>query len=578
MKGQRQNQSGPVVLVHGRYGCHEVRNDSEMVIVGRATSQVSKCYFDHLAHCSHCRRFHRILNATYLGPELPIGLSTLRQEQEFSDILARIPPLRRPVPFFQRFFGQLHSYPYFAASVLAVFFGLFWFAPQIDLLASFSPTNHDPASQSKANSINKDQGGIEHHSQNFGRVIAGAVELQRTDSRSASPDTFQVGTKILVDQGEPVQVTLLGKILASFQPKSHIRWMTGAPSLVELYLEQGMLAIRYDRLPADPILQIHTPDAVVRVIGTVFTVAQDSKGQTSVSVLRGKVDVLDPVDLRLMAEVEAGFRFDVATTTFSDLGRTEVEAALPLSNEGTDLATGQIPDNWAVPGLPSQSKYRRVDHIPDIVEPSFHATVVPPVHSSDHSNSHTASSGRSSGGERLSRTQKSSARRHGQPSNTSFEKSDEEIVLTSLLERAIVSAHASKNHKIAREVESARVQCADLYDSPRTRFLAADCLNRFLVKYRNAPQSIEGLLLLGILRMDFARDYQQAIRAFESFLEQAPKHPRAEMAAYRRVLAHIESGSTTKATHLARQYLESYPNGAHVGHILLRFPKLHHAL
>ena len=94
------------------------------------------------------------------------------------------------------------------------------------------------------------------------------------------------------------------------------------------------LAVRYDRRPGDPILQVRTPTALVRVIGTVFTVSVDELGNTTVGVLRGKVEVVDPENGRPLASVAAGFRYDVGAESYRDVGRREVAAALPISEQG----------------------------------------------------------------------------------------------------------------------------------------------------------------------------------------------------------------------------------------------------
>src|SRR5690606_11035997 len=126
---------------------------------------------------------------------------------------------------------------------------------------------------------------------------------------------------------------LIGKMVANFTPTSDVEWLSASPSLVELQVNRGIASFRYDRDPSDPILQIRTPSALVRVVGTVFTVQVDEDKDTVVSVLRGQVDVLDPATNRTMAEVESGYRYDVAKATFDDVGKLEIQAALPLSIE-----------------------------------------------------------------------------------------------------------------------------------------------------------------------------------------------------------------------------------------------------
>lgn len=85
---------------------------------------------------------------------------------------------------------------------------------------------------------------------------------------------------------------------------------------------------------------------------------------------------------------------------------------------------------------------------------------------------------------------------------------------------------------------------------------------------------VEGHLLIGILRMDFANDYPAAKLAFERFIERAPGHPEAELARYRLWLASIEDGDIHGAIDRGREYLRRYPNGKYAGKILQRFPRM----
>jgi outer membrane protein assembly factor BamD (BamD/ComL family) len=85
---------------------------------------------------------------------------------------------------------------------------------------------------------------------------------------------------------------------------------------------------------------------------------------------------------------------------------------------------------------------------------------------------------------------------------------------------------------------------------------------------------VEGHLLIGILRMDYANDYPAAKLAFERFLERAPGHPDAELARYRLWLANTERGAIHEAIDCGREYLRRYPTGKYAGKILQRFPKL----
>ena len=142
-----------------------------------------------------------------------------------------------------------------------------------------------------------------------------AVEGQGTGRHvilNGHTDTFPVGTRFEVFPGSSMQIGLVGKILANFGSGAAVHWTRADPGVVELQLERGMIAVRYERHPADPILKVRTPTALVRVVGTVFTVEVDDGGDTAVAVLRGEVEVADPSSEALLAEVSAGYRFDVA--------------------------------------------------------------------------------------------------------------------------------------------------------------------------------------------------------------------------------------------------------------------------
>ena len=58
--------------------------------------------------------------------------------------------------------------------------------------------------------------------------------------------------------------------------------------------------------------------------------------------------------------------------------------------------------------------------------------------------------------------------------------------------------------KCQNEVHRELERCRELYAAAGTRFLAAHCLSKFLHKFGDNPNAVEGRLLLGILRMDFA--------------------------------------------------------------------------
>jgi ferric-dicitrate binding protein FerR (iron transport regulator) len=110
-------------------------------------------------------------------------------------------------------------------------------------------------------------------------VIAGRGFLStRGDGPPVLTDTFTVGTRFATEPGQSLQVGLLGRILANFEPGTDIEWTQANPAALDLTLVRGLIAVRYERQPDDPVLNIHTPSALVRVVGTVFTVEVDAEG------------------------------------------------------------------------------------------------------------------------------------------------------------------------------------------------------------------------------------------------------------------------------------------------------------
>ncbi|HWB74272.1 MAG TPA: FecR domain-containing protein [Nannocystaceae bacterium] len=539
-----------------RYSCQEAREDSELMLSDRATAAVRDRYDEHLRTCRDCRRMHRALFAVYEGPVVPVPPVGVREEKEFHQILRRM-KTERPEPWYRRWavgvtVGGLAT----AAAVLTL--TLFDVAPEV-----LSLPEHDDAPQTIAGLESPNttgdaseglEGGIDHPAQSYGRVVGGWAEIQHPGEQASTTNTFPVGTRFRVANDDSLQVGLVGKIVANFTPRSEIEWSAASPSLLELEVVRGVAAVRYDRRPSDPVLQIRTPSAVVRVIGTVFTVQVDERDNTVVSVLRGQVEVLDPRSNRLLAEVESGYRFDVAKGTFDDPGKFEVEAALPLSNDPGDedgdgserlaLADGRIPPSWNVPGLPADPQYRTLDYVPT------HAATPP---------SSAASIGKS---DRGNDAPVIVSTRH-EPRRVDDEGED-------LLERLVRDAELTRRKELRGSLE----KCRALYESHDTRYLAAKCLSTFIDKYGEDPLAVEGYLLVGMLRMDYALDYDAAEVAFQTFLRRAPNHPSAELALYRMWLASTENGHISEAIDRGKKYLVRYPNGKYVGKILQRFPEL----
>lgn len=538
-----------------RYSCHECREDAELVMSDRASQAVRGLYDAHLRECRDCRKMHRLLYALYEGPVVPPPPTGVAEEKEFHAALRRSRE-ELPEPWYHKW-SLRAGITAMAGAAAALTVALFQPAPSDP---SAEGLGSDGTAPRVAVAEVTAEGGIDHPAQSYGRVLGGNATVSTPNEPTAqtNTDTFPVGTRFAVSDDEALQLGMVGKIVANFTPGSDVEWTQATPSLLELQVHRGIAAVRYDRRPSDPILYVRTPTAVVRVIGTVFTVEVDDTNDTIVSVLRGQVDVLHPETNSLRAEVESGDRYEVATSSHGNVGLVEVAAALPLSNEVdgesadfTDalaLADGHIPKSWHVPGLSDDPALRTLGQIPaPTAEPtSFDVPVT-----SRRPSAPAAPSTRATA---------------TVPADLRL---DDEA--GDLIERLMKDVEVTR----AKELKATLDGCRALYNSQRTRYRAARCLSDFISRYGNEPAAVEGYLLVGILRMDYALDYRAADKAFEEFLRRAPKsHPSAEMAMYRLWLSATEDGRISEALERGRKYLRRFPDGKYVGKILQRFDEL----
>ena len=538
-----------------RYSCHECREDAELVMSDRATTAVRGLYHAHLRECRDCRKMHRLLYALYEGPVVPPPPTGVSEEKEFHAALRRTRE-ELPEPWYHKW-SLRAGVTAMAGAAAALTVALFSPTPTEDGLGPVDGTHPERVAVADDLAVS---GGIDHPAQSYGRVLGGNAAVSSPEQTSTATDTFPVGTRFKVHDADALQVGMVGKIVANFTPGSEIEWTQSTPSLIELEVHRGIAAVRYDRRPSDPILYVRTPSAVVRVIGTVFTVEVDENAETIVSVLRGQVDVLHPETNSLRAEVESGDRYEVATSSHGNVGRTEVAAALPLSNEVdgesadfTDalaLADGHIPKSWNVPGLSDDLGQRTLVHIPaPTAEPThFEVPVV--------------------------RRRSIGSSQAPAPVEPPYDDTADLVVDD---EAGDLIEHLMKDVRITRgkELRAALDTCRELYASQRTRYRAARCLSDFISRYGNEPAAVEGYLLVGILRMDYALDYRAADNAFEEFLRRAPRnHPSAELAMYRLWLSATEDGRISEALTRGRRYLKRFPNGKYVGKVLQRFEEL----
>ncbi|GEM_PF-1182974 len=547
------------------YGCLEFRDDSERVIGGRASVALGDRYHAHLACCEGCQRYHHGLEAVYRRPDNP-KLVGFAREREFRAILARSHAERDAAAQRARAPAQgrqawvpgswVAAGGVGALVVLAAVLVVALVIPSVGVRL-FDPLQSTPSAEwvevGEGESPHYGDGvriphgrHMAHQAQRFGRVVGGQGAIFDREGRPSTNDSLREGARLRT-QDHSLQVAVVGRLVASFEPHTSASWNRATPELLEFGLHAGTLAVRYDRRPEDPVLQIRTRDALVRVLGTVFTVHVD-EGGTTVAVLRGRVEVLDPATGRWQGEVEAGFRFDVRDFTYRDVSRREVAAALALAeqDEGVgESALGQIPQAWTVPGLSGDPEQRTLDRV--FLDEVDTQRMVSDMLAQDRA-----------GGRR---SKPKPGLRGAAPEFAGID--------TSLLDD-IEDAAREHKLKIAAEFE----RCRALYDDGHKRFGAGRCLSDFVDTYDREPEAVEGLLLLGILRMDFAHDYQSATRNIEEFLRRDPDHPKAELARYRLMLAAIDAGYINRGLAQARIYLRDYPDGQSIGQILQRFPEL----
>jgi len=520
----------------------------------RATPAVAGLYHNHIGECPDCRRMHRLLYALYEGPVVPNPPTGVRGEKEFHATLRRMRDETKSPWYHKLTIGA--GFTVLAASAAILALSLFNISPSLDMggpVADASTPQAALAAEPASGSLARDSGGIHHPAQISGRIVGGNATVLNNDGSAITSTAFPVGTRFSVDSGDTLQVGVIGKIIANFPSGSEVEWTTASRNLIELNLKQGIVAIRYDRLPSDPILQVRTPSAVVRVIGTVFTVQVDADNHTAVSVLRGQVDILRPDSNELLAEVEAGSVYNVNAASYTDVSKLEVKAALPLSNEAEAEAVsgatgdGAIPASWHVPGLSDDPGRRVLALVPGkatLADIDFDIDATPRTGT---------------------RTRKGHTPAAPSPVARALKDEGDDLIA-----RLVEDAKATRK----KELRENLALCDKLYRSQTKRYRAAGCLSNFLDEYGEDPAAVEAYLLVGVLRHDYGLDFRAAEKAFETFLRRAPNHPSAPYAHYRMWLSATKDGRISTAEKRGRLYLRKYPRGKHVGEIIQTFPKL----
>ncbi|MEZ4380492.1 MAG: FecR domain-containing protein [Nannocystaceae bacterium] len=515
-----------------RYGCLECSEDAEAVLGERLPAAAEERYFEHIRSCPRCWRAHRVLQRLYAGPDVPSERSSTALNREFAGILRGLAEAREETSRGGRVDRLGASVAIATLAATACILALMLIPGQGGDLFDRTPwviAFEDPDTV---------YGGIDHPAMVYGRIVGGQGRVLDGRGNPLADHVFPTATRLETDVAESMQLQLVGKILTNIGPSSELTWRSAGAGEVELGLDRGLVAFRYDRLPGDPMLKIETPTATVKIRGTVFTVEVDDAGHTTVSVLRGKVEVEGP-DKRILADVRAGYRFDVAARSFTDVGRAEVQVALPLSlgprNAAEELSGGRIPSSWTVPGLPANPQYRTLDNLIEITDKPRRPSA------------------------RVARVERRA---------TSVLAPNDDG--QALLEMLVRDAEKTRAETIRRSLS----RCEELYLSPDSRYRSSQCLRGFIDEHGGDARAAEAHLLIGIQRMDYAGDHQAAMDAFRKFIERAPDHPEAELARYRLWLAATEKGDIQEAKRLGRAYLHSHPRGRYVGQIIKRFHDL----
>jgi len=123
------------------------------------------------------------------------------------------------------------------------------------------------------------------------------------------------------------------------------RWRASSATenFLEMELDMGRLAVEFDG-GTGKMLDVRTPDSIVRVRGTVFTVEVIPMGGTQVSVLEGHVDVVSLGGASQVVEVGEGRMVSVPGERLQDLGDEQRALAMQVlaAEDGFVASAGRI--------------------------------------------------------------------------------------------------------------------------------------------------------------------------------------------------------------------------------------------
>lgn len=99
------------------------------------------------------------------------------------------------------------------------------------------------------------------------------------------------GTEIAVEDGSTINFRIGNEARVALVGNTRWRISAATETLIEMELDMGRMAVEFDGTRGR-MMDIRTPDSIVRVRGTVFTVEVVPTGGTHVSVIEGRVDVI----------------------------------------------------------------------------------------------------------------------------------------------------------------------------------------------------------------------------------------------------------------------------------------------
>ncbi len=184
--------------------------------------------------------------------------------------------------------------PVFAAGILLAaagfvlgLFAIFYEQPQSQTIAGISPAPPPPVEEVEMPVLPGSDISEGHVNKVQGIVYLNGKPLSKMeDDLVLTP-----GTSVAVTDGSIMNFRMGRFVKVSLVDETSWSVNELSSSLISLALTRGKLAVDYDGSLGRK-MEIHTPDSVVRVKGTIFTVEVFGDGVTQVGVTRGEVEVV----------------------------------------------------------------------------------------------------------------------------------------------------------------------------------------------------------------------------------------------------------------------------------------------